>query len=325
MCTAISYRSEFHYFGRNLDVENFFDERVTITPRNYPFYFYGGKTLYSHYAMIGMAHIAEGYPLYYDAVNEKGLSVAALSFPKEAYYGEVRDGCYPITPWEWIPFILSECETAEQAKRLLENTEIVRVPFSRELPLTPLHFLVSDAEKSFTAEPMKDGLRIFENPVGVLTNAPSFDFQMQYLNLFMGLSSEPIENRFSAEIPFCDYSRGMGALGLPGDLSSSSRFVRTVFTKFHTLKGSDETEDVHRFFHILGIAEQQMGCVHLDGKYEFTAYSSCCNTDRGIYYYKTYENSSIIGIDMHRENLNGEKLISYSLVKKGDLKSRIGN
>ena len=325
MCTAISYRSDFHYFGRNLDVENFFNERVTITPRNYPFYFYGGKTLRSHYAMIGMAHISEGYPLYYDAVNEKGLSVAALSFPKEAYYGEVKDGSYPITPWEWIPFILSECETAEQAKRLLENTDIVNVPFSSELPLTPLHFLVSDAEKSFTAEPMKDGLKIHENPVGVLTNAPPFDFQMQYLNLFMGLSSEPIENRFSAEIPFCDYSRGMGALGLPGDLSSSSRFVRTVFTKFHTLKGLDETEDVHRFFHILSIAEQQMGCVHLDGKYEFTAYSSCCNTDRGIYYYKTYENSSIIGIDMNREDLDGEKLISYSLIKKGDLESRIEN
>lgn len=325
MCTAISSCMGDHYFGRNLDVEGFFDERVTITPRNYPFYFYGGKTSRSHYAMIGMAHISEGYPLYYDAVNEKGLSVAALSFPKEAYYGEPREDFYPIAPWEWIPFILSECETAEQAKKLLENTDIVHIPFSKALPLTPLHFLISDAEKSFTAEPMKEGLRIFENPVGVLTNAPSFDFQMQYLNLFMGLSNEPIENRFSSKIPFCDYSRGMGALGLPGDLSSSSRFVRTVFTKFHTLKGSDETENVHRFFHILGAAEQQKGCVHLDGKYEFTAYSSCCNAEKGIYYYKTYENSSIIGIDMHREDLNGEKLIAYSLVKKGDLASRIGN
>ena len=325
MCTAISSCMGDHYFGRNLDVEGFFDERVTITPRNYPFYFYGGKTSRSHYAMIGMAHISEGYPLYYDAVNEKGLSVAALSFPKEAYYGEPREDFYPIAPWEWIPFVLSECETAEQAKRLLETTEMVNVPFNRELPLTPLHFLISDAEKSFTAEPMKDGLRLWENPVGALTNAPPFDFQMQYLNLFMGLTSEPIENRFSSEIPFCDYSRGMGALGLPGDLSSSSRFVRTVFTKFHALKGVDETENVHRFFHILGAAEQQMGCVHLDGKYEFTVYSSCCNTKRGIYYYRTYENSSIIGIDMHREDLNGEKLISYSLVKKGDIASRIGN
>lgn len=325
MCTAVSYRADSHYFGRNLDVENFFDERITITPRNYPFCFYGGKILHSHYAMIGMAHITEGYPLYYDAVNEKGLSVAALSFPREAYYREPREGYFPVTPWEWIPFVLSSCETAEQAKNLLENTDIVRVPFSKELPLTSLHFLVSDAEKSFTVEPMKDGLRIFENSVGVLTNAPGFDFQMQYLNLFMGLSSEPIENRFSSEILFCDYSRGMGALGLPGDLSSSSRFVRTVFTKFHTLKGSDETENVHRFFHILSAVEQQKGCVHLDGQYEFTAYSSCCNTERGIYYYRTYENSSIIGIDMHREELNGEKLISYSLVKKADLESRIGN
>jgi choloylglycine hydrolase len=188
-----------------------------------------------------------------------------------------------------------------------------------------LHWLIADRESAITLESLSEGMRIYENPVGVLTNNPTFDFHIHHLQNYLNITSEEPWNRFSEKISLSPYSRGMGALGLPGDLSSSSRFVRTVFTKYHTLEGLDETENIHRFFHILDTAVQQKGCVHLNGDFEFTAYSSCCNTERGIYYYRTYENSSIIGIDMHREDLNGEKLISYALIKKGDLTSRIGN
>ena len=84
MCTAISYVTKDHYFGRNLDMEFSYDETVTITPRNYPFFFAEGTEMRRHYAMIGVAYVVGGYPLYYDAVNEKGLCMAALSFPHEA-------------------------------------------------------------------------------------------------------------------------------------------------------------------------------------------------------------------------------------------------
>jgi choloylglycine hydrolase len=109
----------------------------------------------------------------------------------------------------------------------------------------------------------------------------------------------------------------MGALGLPGDLSSPSRFVRATFTKIHSLKGKDEAHDIRQFFHILGSVEQQKGCVDLNGKFEFTAYSSCCDTEKGVYYYKTYDNFSIVGIDMNQEELNGDVLISYPIVREG--------
>ena len=267
--------------------------------------------------MIGMAHAADGYPLYYDATNEKGLSIAALSFPGESYYHEKKSDVLNLAPWELIPFVLGECETAAQAKPLLSKVNLTKEPFSKNLPLTPLHFLIADQYEAFVAEPTAKGLCLTENPVGILTNSPPFDFQMQYLNLFMGLSNKPVENRFSKEISFRKISHGMGAIGLPGDLSSPSRFVRAAFVKYHSFKRESEVHDIRQFFHILSSVEQQKGCVDLDGKFEFTLYSSCCDTDKGVYYYKTYDNSTIVGIDMKKEDTDGNSPIVYPLIREG--------
>lgn len=316
MCTAISYHTNGHYFGRNLDVDAIHDESIAITPRHFPLLFRNGTSIDKHFSIIGMAHIKENYPLYYDATNEKGLSVAALSFPHEAHYHPETSDLINLAPWEIIPFLLCQCETAAEAKNLLSKVNITKDPFRKDLPLTPLHFLIADHRKSFVAEPMSTGLLIRDNPVGILTNSPPFDFQMQHLNLFMGLSSKPVENRFSKEISFKEISRGMGALGLPGDLSSTSRFVRAAFTKFHSQKGMDEAQDIRQFFHILGSVEQLKGCVDLNGNMEFTLYSSCCDTNKGIYYYKTYDNFAIIGVDMKKEDLNGEQLIAYPIIRE---------
>ena len=170
MCTAITYKTKDHYFGRNLDLEYSYKETVTVTPRNYVFDFRKMGKLESHFAMVGMAYIADGYPLYYDATNEKGLSAAGLNFPENADYKAYCDGKENVAPFELIPILRS--------------------------------------------------------------------------------------------------------------------------------------------------VEMQRGCVLLgNGLYEITVYSSCCNTDRGIYYYTTYDNSRIHAVDMHRENLQGSELIAYPLKK----------
>ena len=162
---------------------------------------------------------------------------------------------------------------------------------------------------------MVDGLHVYENPVGVMTNNPPFDMQMFHLNNYMHLSAKDPVNQFSDKVSLSRYSRGMGALGLPGDLSSQSRFVRAAFVKMNSLSGSGERESVSQFFHILGAVDQQRGCCELaDGKYEITIYTSCCSTEKGIYYYTTYDNHQITGVDMHKENLNGETLVKYPLI-----------
>ena len=323
MCTAVTYRTKDHYFGRNLDLEFCYKETIAVMPRNFPFAYRRVEApslregiVGKQYAMIGMATVVENYPLFYDATNEKGLSMAGLNFPGNADYKPEAAGKDNVAPFEFIPWVLGQCETVAQARALLERINLININFSEEFPLTPLHWMISDREESITVESVKEGLRVYDNPVGVLTNNPPFDKQMFQLNQYMGLSREEPENLFSTQLQLKPYSRGMGAIGLPGDLSSPSRFVRATFTKLNSVSGDSESESISQFFHILGSVAQQRGCVHLgEGNYEMTIYSSCCNTDKGIYYYTTYENSQITGVDMHRENLDGTELICYPRVE----------
>lgn len=316
MCTAATYQTKDHYFGRNLDLDDSLNETVTITPRNFSFQFRKAGRLETHYALIGMAQVADSYPLYYDATNEKGLSMAGLNFPGNADYKPEAAGKDNVAPFEFIPWLLGQCADLAQARTLLARINLLDIPFSEQLPLAPLHWMISDRSGSLTVECVKGGLWVYDNPVGVLTNNPPFDVMLFHLNNYMSLSTGEPVNHFSAKLDLTAYCRGMGALGLPGDLSSASRFVKAAFTRLNAVSGDSESESASQFFHILGSVEQQRGCVRLDGgRYEHTVYTSCCNTDKGIYYYTTYENSQITGVDLHREDLEGGALISYPLIK----------
>ncbi len=316
MCTAATYKTKDFYFGRTLDYEISYGDQVVITPRNYVFDLRQGGQIKNHYAMIGMACVMQDYPLYYDAVNEKGLGIAGLNFVGNAHYNKPADGKDNITQFELIPWILGKCATVKEARELLEKINLIDTPFMENLPVAQLHWIIADKDECITVESMKDGLKIYDNPVGVLTNNPPFNYQMFHLNNYMHLAVENQENTFSGKLDLKQYSRGMGAMGLPGDLSSQSRFVRVSFVKMNSLSGDSEEESVSQFFHILGSVDQQRGCCKLvEEKYEITLYTSCCNTHTGIYYYNTYENHQISAVDMHHENLDSEKLITYALIK----------
>lgn len=316
MCTAITFSSKDHYFGRNLDLDHSYRETVTITPRRYPFAFRGAGTLGEHYAMIGMAFVAGGYPLYYDATNEKGLSMAGLNFPASADYKPEQPGRDNIAPFEFIPWLLGQCAGLGEARRLLARVNLTDTPFSDRLSLSPLHWLIADQTGAVVAEQRRDGLHIHEDPVGVLTNEPPFEFQMFHLNNHMQLTREAPRSSFAAGLDLKPYCLGMGGMGLPGDLSSASRFVRAAFTKLNSVCGPSEDESVSQFFHILDSVAQTRGCARAgqDG-YEITVYSSCCNMDKGIYYYTTYENRRVTAVDMHREDLDAAAPVSYPLIQ----------
>ena len=316
MCTAVTYRTKDHYFGRTLDLEYSYKEEVVVTPRNFPFEFRTKAVMESHYGLIGMATVVGDYPLYYEAANEHGLAMAGLNFPGNAHYFEEMPGKDNIAPFEFIPWILGQCKNLTEARKLLEKMNLCSIHFSEELPLSPLHWIIADKDGAITVESMADGLKIHENPVGVLTNNPPFDYHMTHLCDYLNLTHLPPENRFGG-LELTPYSKGMGAIGLPGDLSSASRFVRAAFVKLNSLSREGEQESVSQFFHILGAVEQQRGCVRLpDGRCEITVYTSCINTDKGIYYYTTYDNSCISAVDIHRCDLQGNRLFRYPLKKE---------
>ena len=314
MCTAISYWNKTHYFGRTLDYEHSFGEEIVFTPRNFPLPFRQIPILENHHALIGMAHVEDGYPLYYDAMNEKGLCMAGLNFVGfAAYNGLGRDR---VAPFEFIPWVLGQCETVAQVRVLLTHAALTETSFSTHLPAARLHWLIADSSEAITVESMADGLHIHDNPIGVLTNNPPFPEQVHHLSNFAHLSPCPQKNHFPTELN--PISRGLGAFGLPGDLSSQSRFVRVSFTKLHSLCGNEEK--VSQFFHILGSVEQIKGCCRLaDASLEHTLYTSCCDTARQIYYYTTYGNRRITGIDMKREDPNGNSLSRYPLLTDEDI------
>lgn len=317
MCTAVSYENNGFYFGRNLDYEIRFGDNIAIAPRNFPFKFLFAGTMREHYAMIGMAHVAENsensdsYPLYYDCVNEKGLAMAGLNFVDYAHYGEPEDGKYAIAPHEFIPFIMGQCASLAAARELLTKMCLVDRAFG-DFPVSQLHWMISDGSGSVVVESTKQGFFVYENPLGVLTNNPEFPLQTTQINNYMGLSAKPPENRFCSKYQFNAYSRGMGAIGLPGDLSSESRFVRAAFVKANSVCGESALESVSQVFHILGSVENPSGCCELEsGDYQITQYTCCCDCRNGIYYYNYYNNHQINAVDMRRENLNTAELIVY--------------
>ncbi len=314
MCTAICLATKDTYFGRNLDLDCSYGEEVCVLPRCLPLSFRQKTPLATHYAMIGMATVVGGTALLYDAANEHGLAMAGLNFPGNAYYPEKVEGKDNIAPFEFIPWILGQCKTVAEARVFLSRINLVNISFAPTLPLSPLHWILSDSTESIVIESMQDGLHIHENPVGVLTNNPPFPYHLFNLNNYRGLGVTNGENTFLPEQPLVEYCQGLGALGLPGDPSSMSRFVRAVFGASHSVSGEEEQTSVNQFFHLLTSVEMPRGtCRTPAGVWDVTVYSSCINTTRGLYYYTTYENRRIRCVDMHRVDLEGDTLFRYPL------------
>ncbi len=321
MCTAATYKTDGLYFGRNLDYEMSYGETIAIAPKNFPFHFRHTEDINQHYAIIGIAFVTpdetgNDYPLFYDGVNETGLGMAGLNFVGNAVYQKPAEGKDNIAQFEFIPWILGQCASVEEAKILLDRINLTDTSFSTELPPSDLHWIIADNNQCIVVESVKDGLKIYDNPIGILTNNPPFDKQLLQLSNYMHLSAKDPVNTLAPEIDFSRYSRGMGSIGLPGDLSSEGRFAKAAFTKLNSLSSSDELSSVSQFFHILHSVDQQRGCTDLgDNKYEITIYSSCYDAGRGICYYTAYDNHQISAIDMNKIDLEGQNLVHYPMIK----------
>ncbi len=317
MCTAISMLQGHHFFGRTLDYERSFGEVVAIAPRRYPFSFTSGEKLTEHYAMIGTATVVDGYPLYYEATNEKGLSMAGLLFSGNAVYASATDDEHEVASFELIPWVLGRCTSVEEACVILRNVRITDQAFRADLPPSPLHWIVADKQCAVTLESLADGVHIYDNPMGVLTNNPPFSYHCLHLSEYMRLTDEIPSNDLYSDIALHPYSRGMGAIGLPGDWSSASRFVRAVFAKAHVAQGDTREAEIMQFFHVMRTVAVPCGAVTLPGGEQvMTRYTSCCDTEKGVYYCSTYENSAIFAVDMYAEDLTGSDILWYSFPRQ---------
>ncbi len=320
MCTALSMKTKDRYFGRNLDLDRSYGEEVCVMPRNYPLVFRKMDKICRHYAIIGMATIVGGTPLFYDGVNEYGLAMAGLNFPGNAYYYPVVEGKDNVTPFEFIPWILGQCKTVAEARLLLDRISIADIPFSESLPLSPLHWMIADKEQAVVAESRKDGVHVHDNPVGILTNNPPFEYQLENLKKYRNLRTDNGEVIREENLEYDSYCQGLGAVGLPGDVSSMSRFVRGAFGLENSVCSDDEKASVGQFFHLLDSVAMVRGiCVTDEKTLDITGYSACMNSDRGLYYYTTYDNRRITCVNMHNTNLDANSISRFPLVPEQDI------
>ena len=306
MCTAILFGK---YAGRNLDVEGGYGESFIITPRNYSFKFKNTSAFVSNTAIIGIGIERDGYPLYFDAANEHGVYMAGLNYVGNAKYLPSAPDKINLAPYELIPYILSKCKSVHEARSELESINLIGVPFSSDLAVAELHFFIADKRAVLVVEPDSDGLSLYENPVGVLTNNPPFPLQMHNLTNYAGLSTGPLVNRMAPQVDLAAYSRGMGALGLPGDLSSESRFVRAAFHRQNCIDNGNPCD----IFHLLSSVEMPKGSLKLGDGYEYTAYSCAVDLESITYYLRTYTSCHCESVPLSLADLSRASLISYPI------------
>ncbi len=318
MCTAINYKNGF--CGRNLDLEfpiNF--ASVAIAPRNHPFKkFTSSSMLSSRKAMIGMAMAQGQYPLYFEAMNEAGLFAAGLDFRGYAHYwDEELPGRINLASFELIPYLLGQFSTVEEVRKVAERIAIVNVGFDRDLPPSPLHWFVSDRSRAIVVEQTKGGLRVYDDPFGVLTNCPDFPYHLENMRNHVRLDPRCAQSEWADMLGLKPISNGGGTEGLPGGLGSVPRFVRAAYARLTSVSSpDDEIGNVTQFFHILDSVKQIRGqVVGLNGQHEITVYSCCASANTLTYYYKTYENSQIGAISLKDVDLDRKGLSVFSLDK----------
>ena len=266
------------YFGRNLDLDRRYGEQVTVVPRNFPL---SGTA--AHGAIIGMATASEGYPLFFEGTNEAGLSVAALNFPGNAVYHQPQSGKENIPSYDLIAYVLTRCCSCKEAKELLKDAVVTGDSFGG-LAATTLHWMIADRESSLVAESTDAGLQLYDNHTFVLTNSPPFPAQLQNLQ---------------------------DCRVLPGGFDSTARFLRAAYVRSHT-----RSCDVSHFFRMLDAVSVPEGCIETENGYQRTLYTCCCDTENGIYYYTTEHNRQITAVDMHKTDLEGDKVTRFPITAK---------
>ena len=314
MCTAVRFDDNEGnmYFGRNLDWTEGYGQKVVITPTDYTYHSaFLGEMRPSHGAIIGMAIIEENVPLYFDCANEDGLAIAGLNFPGYASYeNDAVDGKTNVAAYEFPLWVTLNFSSVDEVEEALKNTAIVARPINEKFPVSELHYIIGDKNRSIVVEYTKNGMEIFKNDVDILTNQPGYNWHQENLRNYMNLEPKHPNDVKWGKAKMVPFGSGSLMRGLPGDYYSPSRFIRVAYLNTHYPTKSSEDENVIRLFHTLtGVAMIDGAAAMDETNFEKTIYTGGYSTASKTYYYSTYENPAILHVSMDDYELDSSGLI----------------
>ena len=266
--------------------------------------------------IMGIGSLIDGYPLFAEAMNGDGLCIAGLNYPGNAYYHEkIEENKINLAPYELINYLLIHAKNVDEVKEISKNIHLVAKSFKEGLPLSYLHYLISDKDKSIVLEPDKDGIKIYDNPYEVLTNNPSFPFHLENVKQYGNLSNKYYLNNLTSKSDLKPFCIGLNTHGLPGDFSSPSRFIKTLYLKEKVEENlTSEEELINEAFHIFeSVSVIKGSALTSENKSEITIYTSVLDPFNFVYYYKTYEDLSVKSVAFKNITFDKKNIVYFKL------------
>ncbi len=313
-------------YARTLEFNVDLDSDVIMVPRGYA---RSGTTpegenglrWTSKYASIGANGV--GLPFLFDGLNEKGLAAGTFYFPTTAGYMaySAAEASKTIAPWEVGSWILENFATVKEVKQNIGSIVVAPVVFKNWGFVPPAHYVVHDASgKSIVIEYVEGKLHVYDNVIGVFTNSPAFDWQMTNLRNYLNFSlvnAPPVE---VGGVKLTGFGQGTGMLGMPGDFTPPSRFVRAVAYSTSVLPSRTGGEAVLQAFHILnnfdipeGSSREEHKDAHGNVIADHTIWTSASDLKAKRFYFRTYDNSQIRSVDLMKMPLDTKNITSISM------------
>ncbi len=312
-------------YGRTMEFGFLIDSQAIVVPRRFALHGTGpdgkpGLAWNAKYGAVGLN--AYGLNVFTDGMNEKGLAGGILLFPGYAGYADPAkaDAAKALAPWEFLTWALTSFATVQEVKAALPGITIIDLPQSNLGAPPPVHYVLHDASgASIVIEPIGGVLKVYDNPVGVLTNAPTFDWQITNLSNYVKISPENAPPLKIDEMTIAPFGEGSGLLGVPGDPTPPSRFVRALAYVTTARKMPTGDESVRLAEHILNNFDIPSGFIQTGRSastktpLEFTQWSSIADLSRKRYYVKTYEDQTLRGIDLMNMDLDAKTIQAAAL------------
>lgn len=318
MCTSLTFQTTAgdQFLARTMDFAFELGGRPVAIPRNHHFSSVTNPDGFdAPYSFVGTGRDLNGY-VFVDGVNEHGVSAAALYFAGQAHYADqtVTDQVN-LAPHEVVMWILGNVKSAAELGERLDTLNIMEAAAPLLNIVVPLHWIISDKTgATYVLEREADGMHFMENPVGVMTNTPDFNWHLKNLQNYVNLQPTPHPSRQYGDLEVSAFGPGSGALGMPGDYTSVARFVRTVFMRQHTDAVETDAEAVNALSHMLNSVEIPKGVkIQDNGTSDYTQYRAYMSMNEPAFYIQPYADQAITRVGLTEELMTAAQPTEFAL------------